>query len=262
MSRPISGLEHLRIGVADLDVAISDYRALLGTEPVRVKKNSDNTYALFAAGNVRVVLERSQGALGLTGACFRVPEIDSMRRRLDRLGFAVESATEIPTDEGAQVEGLALDPEAARGLSFTFVAHDPDEQAAPASGVTGLDHMVIATGDGDKTGFLLGAQLGLDLRMDLSNEAWDARLMFFRCGDLIVEVFQRLSEPTDPLSDHFYGLSWRVANADEARERLALEGFDVSEVRKGRKPGTRVLTVRNRTADVPTLLVEPPPPRG
>jgi hypothetical protein len=30
----------------------------------------------------------------------------------------------------------------------------------------------------------------------------------------------------------------------------------VSEVRPGRKPGTRVLTVRNGTCSIPTLLVE------
>jgi len=32
--------------------------------------------------------------------------------------------------------------------------------------------------------------------------------------------------------------------------------IDVSEVRTGRKPGTRVLTVRTGTCGIPTLLVE------
>jgi hypothetical protein len=32
---------------------------------------------------------------------------------------------------------------------------------------------------------------------------------------------------------------------------------DVSDIRTGRKPGTRVLTVRNGTCGIPTLLVEP-----
>ena len=34
-------------------------------------------------------------------------------------------------------------------------------------------------------------------------------------------------------------------------------GVDVSEVRTGRKPGTRVMTVRSGTCGVPTLLVQP-----
>ena len=39
--------------------------------------------------------------------------------------------------------------------------------------------------------------------------------------------------------------------------RLAEAGVDVSEVRNGRKPGTRVMTVRSGTSGVPTLLVQP-----
>ena len=38
--------------------------------------------------------------------------------------------------------------------------------------------------------------------------------------------------------------------------RLVSAGVDVSDVRTGRKPGTRVLTVRNGTCGIPTLLVE------
>jgi hypothetical protein len=57
--------------------------------------------------------------------------------------------------------------------------------------------------------------------------------------------------------DRFWGLSWRVANADEARARLAQAGLDVSDVRTGLKPGTRVFTVRNGTCGVPTLMIEP-----
>jgi hypothetical protein len=41
------------------------------------------------------------------------------------------------------------------------------------------------------------------------------------------------------------------------RARLGAAGIDVSEVRTGRKPGTRVATVRNGTCGVPTLLVQP-----
>ena len=58
--------------------------------------------------------------------------------------------------------------------------------------------------------------------------------------------------------DQLWGLSYRVPDADAARARLAASGFDVSEVRTGRKPGTRVLTVRDGTHGVPTLMLEPP----
>jgi hypothetical protein len=51
-------------------------------------------------------------------------------------------------------------------------------------------------------------------------------------------------------------LSWRVADIDATRRRLMAAGVDVSDARAGRKPGTRVMTVRNGTCGIPTLLVE------
>jgi hypothetical protein len=94
------------------------------------------------------------------------------------------------------------------------------------------------------------------------------RLLFFRVGGVTLEVAARLEsgaektsgpsgEPADPDHDRLWGLSWLVHDADDARARLMETGFDVSEVREGRKPGTRVLTVRDGTCDVPTLLIEP-----
>jgi hypothetical protein len=53
-----------------------------------------------------------------------------------------------------------------------------------------------------------------------------------------------------------YGISWRVADADATRARLLAGGIDVSEIRAGRRPGTRVMTVKSGTCGVPTLLIE------
>jgi hypothetical protein len=80
--------------------------------------------------------------------------------------------------------------------------------------------------------------------------------MFFRCGDLIVEVVHRPGKDADPMHDRLWGLSWRIADIEATRARLASAGVDVSEARTGRKPGTRVLTVRSSTCGIPTLLVE------
>jgi hypothetical protein len=81
--------------------------------------------------------------------------------------------------------------------------------------------------------------------------------MFFRCGDLIVEVTHRPGKEADTSLDRLRGLCWRVADMDAAHARLSDAGVDVSEVRNGRKPGTRVMTVRSGTCGVPTLLVQP-----
>jgi hypothetical protein len=46
-----------------------------------------------------------------------------------------------------------------------------------------------------------------------------------------------------------------VRDPESARARIAAAGIDVSEVRKGRKPGTSVFTVRSGTGGVPTLML-------
>jgi len=72
-------------------------------------------------------------------------------------------------------------------------------------------------------------------------------------------VVQRPGKHADAMHDTMWGLSWRVADIEATRARLVAAGVDVSEVRDGRKPGTRVLTVRGGTCGIPTLLVERTP---
>jgi hypothetical protein len=93
------------------------------------------------------------------------------------------------------------------------------------------------------------------MALDRSHQDW-GQLMFFRCGDLVVEVVRRPVAGGDAARDKLWGLSWRVGDIDAARVRLMADGIDVSEVRTGRKPGTRVMSVRNGTCGVQTLLLE------
>jgi catechol 2,3-dioxygenase-like lactoylglutathione lyase family enzyme len=93
------------------------------------------------------------------------------------------------------------------------------------------------------------------MALDRSHQDW-GRLMFFRCGDLIVEIVHRPVAGADDADDKLWGLSWRVDDADATRARLLAAGVEVSEVRAGRKPGTRVVSVRSGTCGVHTLLVE------
>ena len=65
-----------------------------------------------------------------------------------------------------------------------------------------------------------------------------------------------MAPSTDPSApDRFWGISWRVPDIDAAHARLVAAGFDVSEIRTGRRPGTRVATVRAETHGVATLLI-------
>jgi hypothetical protein len=96
------------------------------------------------------------------------------------------------------------------------------------------------------------------MALDRSHQDW-GQLMFFRCGDLIVEVVRRPVAGGDATHDKLWGLSWRVGDIDAARTRLSAAGIEVSEVRLGRKPGTRVMSIRNNTCGVQTLFLERTP---
>ena len=145
-----------------------------------------------------------------------------------------------------------------RGVRLFFLELDgerPRSVGAGAAPIVGLDHVVVATEDSECAAALYGARLGLDMALDRSHPDW-GQLMFFRCGDLIVEVVRRPVAGGDAARDRLWGLSWRVGDIDAARARLLAAGVDVSEVRTGRKPGTRVMSVRDGTCGVQTLFLE------
>lgn len=120
-----------------------------------------------------------------------------------------------------------------------------------------LDHVVINTGNPDRAMANYGAKLGLRLAMDRTNERWGARFLFFRAGHLTLEIIRRLEGGlTSDNPDELWGLTYEVGNLDESHKRMAEAGIDVSEVRTGRKPGTRVMSVKSHDLGIPTLLLD------
>jgi catechol 2,3-dioxygenase-like lactoylglutathione lyase family enzyme len=226
------------------------------------------TLELMSPSGYSVTADRIRDVLagqgdGLASICFRTPDIAKMHRRLDRLALKPEPIAEAESRDTATGATLSwrrtrAATEATRGVRLFFLelANERPRSAALADApMTAMDHVVVSTADPERAAALYGARLGLDMALDRSHLDW-GRLMFFRCGDLIVEVVQRPGANLDQAQDKLWGLSWRVADIDATRARLASTGVDVSDVRTGRKPGTRVLTVRNGTCGIPTLLVE------
>jgi catechol 2,3-dioxygenase-like lactoylglutathione lyase family enzyme len=208
-----------------------------------------------------VVTEQGEG---LASICFRTGDIAKMHRRLDRLTLKPEPVAEVESRDATSGATLSWKrtraaTEATRGVRLFFLElakERPLSVRTAVASITALDHVVIATADPERAAALYGARLGLDMALDRSHPDW-GRLMFFRCGDLIVEIVHRPKDAVvDKAHDRLWGLSWRVADIEATRARLASAGVDVSDVRAGRKPGTRVLTVRNGTCGIPTLLVE------
>ena len=124
-----------------------------------------------------------------------------------------------------------------------------------AAAISALDHIVVRTPNPERAIAFYAGRLGLDLRLDRSNPAWGSRLLFFRCGDLVVEIAHDLKKGVLDAPDELWGLSWRTPDVAKANDRLKAAGVEVSPPRDGRRPGTRVFTVQSHTANVPTIVI-------
>ena len=79
----------------------------------------------------------------------------------------------------------------------------------------------------------------------------DIRMMFFRIGGVTLEVIENY----DIKSLSYGGVGWHSENISKCHKRLIGSNFDMSEVRKGRKPGTIVSTIRNAPLLIPTIII-------
>jgi catechol 2,3-dioxygenase-like lactoylglutathione lyase family enzyme len=274
----ISGLDHVVVLVGDIAAATMAYQKLFARAPAWRNTDDGADHVLFTLDNMTLELVSASGegataerirsviaeqGEGLASICFRTGDIAKMHRRLDRLTLKPEPVTEAESRDATSGATLSWKrtraaTEATRGVRLFFLElarERPRSVPSAAAPITAMDHVVIATADPERAAALYGARLGLDMALDRSHPDW-GRLMFFRCGDLIVEIVHRPDKDADAAHDRLWGLSWRVADIDATRARLALAGVEVSDIRTGRKPGTRVLTVRSGTCGIPTLLVE------
>ena len=242
----IHALDHVAIGVAALEAGRAVMSALLGRGPDR-----DAGSAWFALANT-ALLVTVQAPAGLAWAGFATAELDSTLRLLARRGVGtVGDPMPWTGADGVPRRAVRLDPVATAGLDLRLV----ERPVAPGRPGIGLDHLVIRTPHPERAVAFYGGRLGLDLRLDRSNPQWGTRFLFFRCGDLVVEVVHKLAEPEGPGPDTFSGLAWRAPDLAGEHARLMAAGVPVSELRPGRKPGTRLFTVRDQAALVPGIFI-------
>ena len=284
----IDCLDHVILAVGDLEAATRDYALLLGRRPSwrgeHPSAGSANT--LFRLGNMYLELlspvgpgpigdvlrgilaSQGEGPLGLAFGTSDAPACQKMLAENGLEPEAVQKGLGRDVESGAIREWLnvMIPLSRTRGVLVFAIEHrSPAEMLPPASAagpeaaaISGLDHAVIETTEPEATMALYGKGLGLRLALDREFPQWGARLIFYRAQDITIELAARLDgSGGTPGRDRFFGLSWRVPDADAARARLLAAGIDVSEVRTGRKPGTRVLTVKSGSCGVPTLLIEP-----
>jgi catechol 2,3-dioxygenase-like lactoylglutathione lyase family enzyme len=277
----ITGFDHVVILANDVENATTAYQRLFARAPSWRTSGEGANRALFTLDNMTLELVAPSGdgasgdlvravlaaqGEGLASICFRTDDIAKMHRRLDRLTLKPEPVSDAESRDATTGAIMSWKRTRAatdmtRGLRIFFLERAkerPLSVATAAAPITAMDHVVVGTADPERAAALYGARLGLDMVLDRSHPEW-GRLMFFRCGDVVVEIAHKPGKEEASAPDRFRGICWRVADIDATRARLADAGLDVSEARAGRKPGTRVMTVRNGTCGVPTLLVQRTP---
>jgi catechol 2,3-dioxygenase-like lactoylglutathione lyase family enzyme len=231
----IDVLDHLSIAGS-----AGAYETLLGRHAVNGRLQTGNVGLTFGAGGG-----------GLSSMVFAASDLDKAARLLERRAVSSER-------EG---DRLVLSREATHGVPIELCVRNETAVLSPLAGsdeaaaISALDHLVVRTPNPERAVALYAGRLGLDLRLDRSNSAWASRLLFFRCGDLVVEIAHDLKKGVSDGPDHLWGLSWRTPDIARANARLKAAGLDVSDPRDGRRPGSQVFTVKNHTEGVPTLVI-------
>ena len=275
----ITALDHVVVLVADITAATRTYETLFARTPSWRASQDGAASVLFTLDNMTLELMAADGAGGkadaikaahakqrgdgLASLCFRVDDLAKMHRRLARLGLEPDEIADGRSTNEADGATLAWQrtraaTKAAHGVRLFFLQSAQQRPRSEASGdvpIEGLDHVVVSTHQPERAAALYGARLGLDMALDRAKPEW-GRLMFFRCGDLIIEIVQQPGQNDLTQDDKVWGLSWRADDLDATRARLLAAGVEVSEIRTGRKPGTRVMSLKSGTCGVPTLLLE------
>ena len=284
----LHALDHAVVVVEDLEAATASYRELLGRRPSwrgeHPRLATANT--LFRLANTYLELlspvsdggfadqlrarlaERGEGLLALA---FATDDAAACSRTLRERG--VEASDPVAGEGRDEARGaerrwrnVILPAERTRGVMiFCIEQLSPPEALPPAevvkdeaSSVEALDHVVVRSRDAGATRALYGETLGLRLALDKEFPQYGSHLLFFRVGGVTVEIGAPLDpDPQPDTTDELWGLAWRTPDVDAAQKRLAAAGFDVSRVRSGRKPGTRVCTVKAPTQGVATLVIGP-----
>ncbi|WP_068280975.1 VOC family protein [Aldersonia kunmingensis] len=209
----------------DVRASRQAYRALLGTPDV------DS----FTVDNAAVRVESGEGDRGHR-VVFGTDDYEATSRLWRRRGLALTEAA----------AGRALAEREPVGISAGVerLSHvGPD--------ITAIDHLVFDAPTRDGAVALFGATLGLDFRLEQAIFD-DAIQLFFRGPAVVIEVLVRRDAPEQTT---LWGIAWRSEDIDATHGRLNDEGLALSPIRDGRKPGTRVFSVKETALVVPTLVI-------
>lgn len=270
-----SKLDHITLVTPNVEEAIGNYEAIFGY-PCNWRKTDASgvcTNALFRIGEMALQIvsppKNGEATLNLKDSAqqssgyvssysFATENIEETHRIVKRRGL---EPTEIVDQEyfgqnqkkfTCKNANISVDVDVVESLSdfeITFEQYESEIQS--------LDHLVVDTPNVDRALATYGARMGFRLALERNAPEWKVHFLFFRIGSITFEVVHRMEvdHHTHDL-DQPFGFSWATRNIERTRDRLASSGRNVSEIRVGRRPGSRVFTLRNRTCGIPTLFIK------
>jgi catechol 2,3-dioxygenase-like lactoylglutathione lyase family enzyme len=275
-------VDHIIIAVEDLEKASADYALMLGrapswrgTHPDYGSANTlfrlDNCYLELLCANgegwagdmIRTILA-AQGQ-SLCALVFATDDCEAFLKNARAHGL--DAADPVPghgIDDNTGVtrtwQTMHWDMAASRGIFSFCIRHDdlsalPMAEIAGNGAVTAVDHVVVQTQSAEAAKKFYGDQLGIRLALEQHVPDWGGTQLFFRTNSMSVEVLATQKAGDD---DRLWGLALKTEDIGATQKRLRNAGIAVSDVRDGRKPGTKVCTAKSHVLDVPTLLIEHP----
>lgn len=275
-------VDHIIIAVSELEQASRDYALMLGRKPSWRGTHPDygSANTLFRLDNCYLELLAADGEGWAADMINGV--LDKQGQSLCALVFGtddsaafLENARAHGLDAADPVAGYGVDDEtgakrswqnmhwdtsAARGIFSFCIEHDeidalPTAEINGEGPVTAVDHVVVQTKSKQAAKNFYGAQLGIRLALEQEVPAWGGTQLFFRTNSMSIEVIASEKAKDE---DGLWGLALKTDNIVATQKRMSAAGIAVSEVREGRKPGTKVCTAKSHVCDVPTLLIEHP----
>lgn len=225
------GFDRIVVAVPDLADAVAQCRKLLGGQPFSCARTRGEPAVWWDLGNTMIeLLEAAVQRPQVQGIVFGTPDTGC--------------------DDSPVANGIGLDLRRCDGAATAAVRRSHPE--ARAVGLS-VDHVVLRTGDAEACIELFSGKLGIRLALDKQAPQWGGRMLFFRAGKLTLEVIA--SDRHEGAG--FWGLAYACQNLELQARVLEERGVAVSALREGRKPGTRVATLRSHCLDIPTLLIQP-----
>lgn len=278
-----TSIDHLIIAVPDLNEASRDFSLLLGraaswrgSHPDYGTANTifklDNTYIeLLTAIGEGMAADIVNGMLRERGSClgglvFGTEDAEGFIAHTRQRGLAASDP--VPghgIDEETRAErrwrNIFWDPAAARGIFSFCIEHDegsslPETESLAEGAISGVDHVVVNTKSAEAAKAFYGEQLGIRLALEQDVPEWGGTQLFFRASSMSIEV---IASDKAPEQDELWGLALKTDDIEATHSRLSESHIEVSNIRDGRKSGTRVCTAKSHTLGVPTLLIQHPP---